>query len=76
MLQINTKEVEPDKIKLELVNLIENFFQEEVIEFDTRSSQCKQILPHNKTMNLCKLPKVLIFSLQRFDFKNKQKNNT
>ena len=27
-------------------------------------------------MKLCKLPNVLIFSLQRFDFKNKQKNNT
>ena len=27
-------------------------------------------------MKLCKLPKVIIFSLQRFDIKNKQKNNT
>ena len=61
LLPINTKEIEPDKIKLELVILIENFFKEEVIEFDTRCSQCKQILLHNKTIKLCKLPKVLFF---------------
>ena len=75
LLPINTKQIEPDKIKLELVNLIENFFKEEVVQFDTRCSQCKQILPHKKTMKLCKLPNILIFLLQRFDIKNKQKNN-
>ena len=76
LMPINTKEIDPDIIKLELVNLIDNFFKEEVIQFDTRCNQCKQILPHKKSMKLCKLPKVIVFSLQRFDNKNKQKNNT
>ena len=75
LLPINTKEIETGKIKLELINLMENFFKEEVIQFDTRCKQCNKILPHKKFMKLCKLPKVIILSIQRFDYETKQNNN-
>ena len=34
LMPINIKEIDPDIIKLELVNLIDNFFKEEVIQFE------------------------------------------
>ncbi len=76
LLPINTKEIETGNMKLELIDLIENFFKEEVIQFDTRCNQCNKILPHKKFMKLCKLPKVIILSIQRFDNETKQKNNS
>ena len=65
----------PDKVtKITIENLLNNYFNEEKVEFNDICQNCGQFLPHIKKIKISKLPKILILSLQRLDFINNIKN--
>lgn len=55
--------------------MLDDYFKVEYIDFEYICHKCKNILPHRKILKLCKLPKILVFSFQRFDIQNNIKNN-
>lgn len=49
-----------------LYSLLDEFFEEEVIDFELKCDKCKQKTKHKKTTRISQLPEILILSLQRF----------
>lgn len=49
-----------------LYALLDEFFEEEVIDFELKCDKCKQKTKHKKTTRISQLPEILILSLQRF----------
>ena len=65
----------PKNINLiELSELLDIYFQEEIVEFVNRCQRCKNIEYHKKELFITKLPKILIISLQRLNFRENTKN--
>lgn len=49
-----------------LYSLLDEFFEEEVIDFELKCDKCKQKTKHKKTTRISQLAEILILSLQRF----------
>ena len=66
----------PDKVtKTSIETLLNNYFEDDEVEFKDICQNCGQIRSHNKKIKISKLPNILILSLQRLDFINNIKNN-
>lgn len=68
---------EKEKRKVVTLNeMLNDFFSEEKTQFLTRCGNCGKKDPHIKQSFVSKLPKILIFSLQRFNQYKTKKNNS
>ena len=60
----------PHNISLEtshsLYSLLDEFFEQEIIDFALKCEKCKQKTKHKKITKISQLPEILILSLQRF----------
>ena len=64
----------PEKeIKTSVINLLNNYFSEETVNFEDKCLKCGKKLPHIKKVKISKIPSILILSLQRMVFINKIK---
>jgi ubiquitin C-terminal hydrolase len=48
-------------------NLIKNYFQDDILKWDTPCENCGRKTEHSKTIKIGKLPDLLCISIQRFD---------
>ena len=60
--------------QIELSELLDIYFQEEIVEFVNKCQKCKNIEYHKKELFITKLPQILIISLQRLNFRENTKN--
>ena len=64
------------KKKIDLINLLENYFGEESIEFFETCNNCKKAnILHTKNLKIAVPPKILIFSLERKNIILNKKND-
>ena len=63
-----------NKEKVSLNVLLDTFISKENVQFESICDKCFKKCNHNKFEKLCRLPKIFIISLIRFDFNNNSKN--
>ena len=56
-------------------NLLEKFFQSDIIDWGVECKNCGKIEKHKKIVKIASPPEILILSLQRYEPKTKKKNN-
>ena len=56
-------------------NLLEDYFEEEEIKFETKCEKCGKKRVHKKEVKFSRPPNILILSLQRINNRTKRKNN-
>ena len=61
--------------KISVINLLNNYFSEEIVNFENKYLKCGKILSQIKKVKITIIPSILILSLQRMDYINKIKNN-
>ena len=59
-----------------LISLIENYFKNEIVDYEEKCIFCNKIYPHEKITSIINLPEILILSLQRFNPVTREKKNT
>lgn len=62
-----------NSVKIE--NLLEEYFEEEEIKFETKCEKCGKKRVHKKEIKFSQPPNILILSLQRINNRTKRKNN-
>ena len=60
---------------LDIDGLLEDYFEEEVIKFETKCEKCGKKRDHVKEIKFSQPPNILILSLQRINPRTKRKNN-
>ena len=65
----------PNIQEIELNRLLDDYFSIEKIEFKYSCINCHKIVEHEKKLKISKIPQILILSLQRLDYHNKEKND-
>jgi ubiquitin C-terminal hydrolase len=64
------------KLRLEIPDLLNEFFTTERIKWDTPCEECKKKTYHEKIQKISKLPEILIISLQRYNPRSRRKNTS
>lgn len=62
------------KNNIDLLDLLKHHFSDEYVDFETTYEKCKKKLKHKKNIVITRPPKILIFSLQRFNYHTNLKN--
>ena len=65
----------PNIQEIGLNRLLDDYFSIEKIEFKYSCINCHKIVDHEKKLKISKIPQILILSLQRMDYQNKEKMN-
>ena len=65
----------PNIQEIELNRLLDDYFSIEKIEFKYSCINCHKKVEHEKKLKISKIPQILILSLQRLDYHNKEKND-
>ena len=61
---------------LNLINLLNNYLSGEKFKWDSKCEKCKEKnLYHQKSIQFAKLPKILVFSIQRYNYLSYGKSN-
>ena len=60
----------------DISDLLSNYFKQETIQFDTKCLKCNNKCNHTKISKISKLPKILIITLQRYNYRSKRKNSS
>ena len=61
---------------LNLINLLNNYFSGEKFKWDSKCEKCKEKnLYHQKSIKFAKLPKILVLSIQRYNYLSYGKSN-
>lgn len=58
-----------------LFELLDDYFDVEYIQFDTKCENCKKRREHKKEIKISRPPNILILSIQRINGRTKRKNN-
>lgn len=63
-----------NKPNVDIYDLLINYFQSEVIDFETKCEKCQRKQKHRKDTKISRPPKLLILSFQRIDSVTQKKN--
>ncbi len=61
--------------RITIKELLDDYFAEEDIHFETKCEQCHEKEVHNKVMKISRTPNILILSLQRINGRTQSKSN-
>lgn len=56
-------------------DLLDDYFKDEVIDWDSKCVKCTKRAKHKKISRISKLPKILVITFQRYNFRTGSKNN-
>ena len=57
-----------------LIELLDDYFEEEEIQFETKCEECRKKRVHEKEIKISRPPNILILSLQRINTRTQRKN--
>ena len=65
----------PENVKqIDINNLLQNYFKDETVDFDSKCEKCGKVEKHKKAMKISRPPEILIISLQRINETTQKKN--
>ena len=65
----------PENVKqIDINNLLQNYFKDEIVDFDSKCEKCGKVEKHKKAMKISRPPEILIISLQRINETTQKKN--
>ena len=64
-----------DENNINVKELLDDYFRDETIKFETKCEECKEIKEHIKKFRISQPPNILILSLQRVNGRSGKKNN-